>query len=339
MTIGIYKITNNISGKSYIGQSVHIEQRISEHKSESASTDTNRKAYNSVIHKAIRKYGWSNFSYSIIEECLISELDDKERFWIKEYNTLIPNGYNILVGGQQYRKDLDVEVKKKNVCPFCGRPKDKNASMCRKCWDSQRCGRADDILKEQGKDSIIIAILNSSYESVAKSLGFTSSNGLKRAMKKFGWPCTKREMFDYYYCQNNQYHPKDRRSRKKYQWVYQIDANTHRVVDKFCLSPENCKQKDLHSGHVIECCKGIRQKYKGFMFRFISQPIRIACIDIKTNEVVQRFNSLKDAARWCQKNDFSQNSSIDRIAQQIRAVCFHTEENRHTAFGYSWCVL
>ena len=88
--IGIYKITNLINNKSYIGQSNNIQRRWHEHISENT---------NSLIHLAILKYGIENFSFTIIEECLLEQLNEKEIYYIKEYNTLSPNGYNISTGG------------------------------------------------------------------------------------------------------------------------------------------------------------------------------------------------------------------------------------------------
>lgn len=87
MTIGIYKITNKLNNKCYIGQSVHIERRWQEHCLPSAK---------SAIALAIKKYGKDNFSFEVLEECLIEELDAKEDYYMKFFNSLSPNGYNIL---------------------------------------------------------------------------------------------------------------------------------------------------------------------------------------------------------------------------------------------------
>lgn len=89
MSIGIYKIENIKNGKVYIGQSIHIEVRWGEH-------CRNKK---SLIDQTIQQEGKNNFIFSILEECKVEELDDKERYYIKKYNSLIPNGYNITSGG------------------------------------------------------------------------------------------------------------------------------------------------------------------------------------------------------------------------------------------------
>lgn len=87
----IYKITNNINNKIYIGQTVRtLEERVAEHKRK-------RKL---LISKAFRKYGIENFKIEIIDEAkTIEELNDKEFNWIKFYNCITPLGYNQCEGG------------------------------------------------------------------------------------------------------------------------------------------------------------------------------------------------------------------------------------------------
>lgn len=87
---GIYKITNNTNGKSYIGQSIDIKTRWRNHKT--AVDDC-------AIHSAIRKYGVQNFSFEIIEECTSNELNKREIYWMEYYDTKAPKGYNIADGG------------------------------------------------------------------------------------------------------------------------------------------------------------------------------------------------------------------------------------------------
>ena len=86
--IGIYKITNTINNKCYIWQSVDIKRRWREHKS--------RDLYESdrPLYKAMRKYGLENFVFEVIEECLFSELDIREQYWVNYYDSF-NNGYNL----------------------------------------------------------------------------------------------------------------------------------------------------------------------------------------------------------------------------------------------------
>lgn len=93
--IGIYKITNKVNGKMYIGQSNNCERRLQEHCSPSRY-----KYSRSPIDIAIKKYGRSAFSYEIIEECPLELLNQQETFWIQYYNA-VEKGYNCNQGGGQ----------------------------------------------------------------------------------------------------------------------------------------------------------------------------------------------------------------------------------------------
>ena len=100
---GIYKITNMVNGKVYIGQAKDIEHRWVEHKS-------NCKTKNYVLYRAMRKYGFENFSFEILMECEEELLNLMEIYYIKKYNSYInwenSNGYNETVGGDKGVKGL-----------------------------------------------------------------------------------------------------------------------------------------------------------------------------------------------------------------------------------------
>lgn len=89
---GIYSITNNITGDLYIGQSCDIERRWMEHR-----TPKNI-AKDSPLYIAIRKYGLENFSFEVIQECKVDELDSLEIRYIRELNP----SYNISLGGKGF---------------------------------------------------------------------------------------------------------------------------------------------------------------------------------------------------------------------------------------------
>lgn len=95
----IYSYKNLINGKMYIGQTINPRQRFNAHKS--SAFNEKDPEYDSIFHRAIRKYGYENFEYSILAESdSIDILNELEIYFIQKYNTQIPNGYNIESGGR-----------------------------------------------------------------------------------------------------------------------------------------------------------------------------------------------------------------------------------------------
>ena len=91
----IYKIVNQISGKVYVGKtSCSLERRMKGHIT-NAEKHENRHLYDAMNH-----YGYSNFIIEPIEEVgNDQEANERERFWIKNLNTISPIGYNMTEGG------------------------------------------------------------------------------------------------------------------------------------------------------------------------------------------------------------------------------------------------
>ena len=92
----IYKSTNKITGKIYIGQTTHtLDKRIKGHINES------KKDKNRPFLLSINKYGVDNFTFETIDSANnLDELNDKEIYWVNFYNSVSPNGYNVTGGGQ-----------------------------------------------------------------------------------------------------------------------------------------------------------------------------------------------------------------------------------------------
>ena len=106
---GIYCIENVINHKRYIGQSVHIYRRWSEHKYEL----NNNMHHNDYLQKSWNKYGPDNFKFNIIELCNVDELDDKETYYIELYHTLDEEcGYN-LISGEGVNRVISEETREK----------------------------------------------------------------------------------------------------------------------------------------------------------------------------------------------------------------------------------
>jgi hypothetical protein len=126
----IYKISCNSSNKIYIGQTYsHIKnhgkyrpagylKRFASHISE-AITNTKKKQC-TYLNNAIRKYGKDSFICELIKTCELDKMDHYEQKYIKKYNSLFPNGYNLTSGGKGalYVAKIDNNMEKINNDPY-----------------------------------------------------------------------------------------------------------------------------------------------------------------------------------------------------------------------------
>jgi group I intron endonuclease len=113
----IYKLTSP-SNKSYVGQAVCILSSGREYgylkRWQGHIIEANNfRGFCRILDNAIRKYGPNTFKVDLIEEIHISKLNEREEFWIKELNTLSPNGYNLRTGSSKGSRESDETKEKK----------------------------------------------------------------------------------------------------------------------------------------------------------------------------------------------------------------------------------
>lgn len=117
--IGIYRITNLLNGKSYIGKSIDIERRFAEHKTPKANG-------NDLLHGDIQLYGVDNFRFEVIEKCKLSEISKKELYYIKKEQPF----YNKI--GKKIPQTTKLKISK----------------SCKKWWEQLPQQTKDKIIKE-----------------------------------------------------------------------------------------------------------------------------------------------------------------------------------------------
>lgn len=98
---GIYYFKNTKNGKYYIGQAEQLRKRMLHHVS-----NVKHERYDNPIYRAIKKYGWENFDWGILEtyedveyDTLKKKMDEAEMKYIKEFNSYGSTGYNQTLGG------------------------------------------------------------------------------------------------------------------------------------------------------------------------------------------------------------------------------------------------
>lgn len=94
----IYKITNKINNKVYIGVTDNIKVRFNNHKTRYLNKKS--REYNKSLYRAFRKYGIGNFDFSIIEDNVsYKNAFEKEKYYISKYDSK-EKGYNETIGGE-----------------------------------------------------------------------------------------------------------------------------------------------------------------------------------------------------------------------------------------------
>ena len=111
----VYIITNNVNGKSYVGETVNLKRRMEEY------IYPNRRD-GRIIHKALNKYGIDNFMFEFyyFPSFQKEDLLQLEEYMIQSYNSLIPNGYNICPKGTssvgvKFSKETREKMKKSRI--------------------------------------------------------------------------------------------------------------------------------------------------------------------------------------------------------------------------------
>lgn len=165
MSIGIYQIKNTVNGKVYIGQSRAIERRWAHHKY-ALKAGTHENAH---LQKSVNKYGFSAFEFSVLENCEVDELNEKEAFWIKETDAF-NNGYNRTSGGDSplevSQETIKKRVDKLRVIFSTPERKLEAAERMKKAWqsDGYREARAKSLAAAMQKQSYKDAISKSTIE-------------------------------------------------------------------------------------------------------------------------------------------------------------------------------
>lgn len=245
---GIYLIRNTITNKVYIGQSNDIKRRWSEHKSR--AFDLNNNCNHKPLYLSMRKYGIEAFQLEVLCECPIEDLDTQEQKYIQEYNSIVPNGYNILSGGQQFRVQLD-----NFYCKECGKVITKYAKqeLCLDCWH-----KTNRKVERPNKEQLITQLktVNGNFEELARQYNI-SSNAIRK------W-CKQYEISPY----SADY--KVIKEKKIYKIaVNQIDKDTGEIIATYESANAAARALGKKKGnHITEVCKGIHTTAYGYKWEY-----------------------------------------------------------------------
>lgn len=245
----IYLRTNLINGKKYVGQTKDIEKR---------NHDWNRlnaRYGGHAINNARKKYGADGFSFEILKECPNKDMNYWEMYYIKEYNTKKPYGYNSTDGGDSTYERTE-ETKAKIAAALRGKPNPKTATA-----------RRGMKLSEETKAKIGVASRGRKHSEETKEKIAATKRGRKcpeETKAKIADTLRGRKRPDIAAVEKN--HP------KKSKAVQALDKATGEVVMEF-PSTREAERQGFHSGAVSQCCQNCYSIhkgniYKGFIWRF-----------------------------------------------------------------------
>lgn len=355
----LYKITNNLNGKIYIGQTiVTISRRWNQHK-----TNANKENPDMAISRAIKKYGYENFT---IEELLVSEchtldelkesLNELEIMFIDYFNSLVDkNGYNIDKGGSSASINMQV-VKVFNMDGIL-------LEVCDCAMDVSRKYNLSDAtvrlickgLQPNYNNAFVFRYEDDSFE---KFNIFSNKNRPVYQFKKTGefikrydmtiqaeesiGQCIRNEAIDnpyllsggYWWSYGNTFNYQGSSVKKKID-VY--DANEHFIATYESIS-ETSRITGVDTSAITKCCNNEAKVRKGFMFcyhgeslksnTFVPNPTynrRAVNQYDKNNKYISTFNSATDATK----------TFTDSGSTAITSCCRH-RKHFNTVFGYKW---
>lgn len=307
----IYKATNLVNGKIYIGQTIKtLRERLLEHKRDSKRL----KHRNIAFYNAINKYGFDNFNWCIIDSGLSKgELDEKEVYWINFYKSYIhhndSNGYNSTLGGDGlygYKPSIETikkqvesrkwyrhseKTKKKQSESHKGR---KKSEKHKENLSKSRIGRFAGEEHPRSKAVVQLSLNGgfiAEYETVTD--GAKSVNG---STTKISRCCAGLSR-----C----------RSHKGFIWLYKDDYNINTINDRVLIienktigrATRSIIQLDINGSYlrefssikdsvefiggskkgVIDCCKGRREQYKGFKWVYADEYVGDGNVGLTTN--------------------------------------------------------
>lgn len=184
MTYFVYKITNRVNGKAYIGVTNNPKRRFSEHKSYARSKV---KKFKCALYDAMLKYGFQNFSFDVLAECYSEkELMTCERALISTHNTWAKfgAGYNITLGGEgTYGRIISQETRDKLSAAKRGK---KHSAESRARMSESQMGKKHGPLPDAVKEKMRVAKIGKITGDETKKKISTALTGRKLSVEMRG---------------------------------------------------------------------------------------------------------------------------------------------------------
>lgn len=295
--IGVYKLTNKINGKCYIGQSINIKKRIENHMCLNGAKVPGQVAYEYPIYRAIRKYGRENFEWEVLEECTVEELEERELYYITKYRS-IEDGYNQTNSTANpilEPKIMEKAIKNMTLNHRTIEHREKQREITKKLWED-----------ETYRGNVIRGIKKSSHlisKSSKENWGRNRSKYIEAIKKSLNTDEVRKRRSDI---------QRERLKDKEYaEFINDVlDKGRKNMIKKLQTDPE-------YKRRVVEKQRKAKlPKSKG-----------ISMLD-KQGNFIKDFVSLAEATRWIIKNTNYKKADYSTIRNSAK--------RKGTAYGYRW---
>ena len=228
----IYKIINTFNNKVYIGQTRQtLKERFRKHKQV-----VNYESSQTALKRAFVKYGVENFSIESVEECENELLNEKEKFYIEEYKSKVPSGYNLREGGETEYTPLS-ECHSKPVYQYS-----LNGQFIKEYSSCDKASRE----------------LNFDASSISKVC-----RGEVQTCKGFIFKYTKEEKVTIK--PRKKYKRNHRMWHAKYVYQYTQDGE---FIKEYSSCEEAATEVGSDRSSVSKACRGIYKTHRGFVWSF-----------------------------------------------------------------------
>jgi len=269
----IYKHTCTITGMSYIGQTKHsMISRWNRGHLKAAKANSQLD-----FPTAIREFGKEHWTHEVLEENLLTqkEANTAEMFWIKWYNSKVPNGYNMTIGGSG-TNEYHHPIEKRKPMGDYWRNRKRPPEICKKIGDSRR--------------NIPLSLEHRQSLSDA-NMEFIPTDETRQKMKDSSQHLSPTE------------HTKTQIKQKNSHPVEKLSLDGLHVIETFKSITDAFNHTNIR--HISACCQGKRKHAGGFKWRYVfndmytqrkSHANYIIQFDL-TGKIIEIFESMKIASQ------------------------------------------
>lgn len=185
MVIGVYKITNSVNNKVYVGKSVNVWKRWSTHKRKLLANIH----FNTHLQAAVNKYGIEQFTCTVLESCSVNTLNEREIFWIMTLDSRNKNkGYNKVEGGEGGRLNDSSIAKMKASLTGRRLSKDTKQKISQALTGKSRPQEVKDKISASKKGEIKSESHKAKISTTLKGRPLTEETKLKMSIVRKGKP-------------------------------------------------------------------------------------------------------------------------------------------------------